>query len=118
MAMQIMPGKINGKSISYEDGCKEINVTDVLRSICDDYFEEETVLEEDEEITIEVVHSDKIIPLSQRIETEIFSLLDKLQNAKGDTVRKEIVIDIKDLILFRSLIISALSIKDVVLTIS
>ena len=118
MAMQIMPGKIDGKGISYEDDCKEINVTDVLRAICDDYFEEETVLEEDEEITIEIVHSDKIIPLSQRVETKIFSLLDKLQNTKGDAARKEIVRDIKDLILFRSLIISALSTKDVVLTIS
>ena len=120
MAMQIIPGKLKGKDIFYAEECKEINLTDTLRQICEDFFTEETVFEDGEEITIEIAKSDRIRPLSEKIEKELFNLLEKLSNTKGDATKKELVADIKDLILFRSLIIFMLSsdIHEDVITIS
>lgn len=120
MAMQIMPGELKGKNIIYRENCKMINVTDTLRPICNEFFEEETVLENKETITVEIAHLNNIMRLSDRIESDMLALLDKVEKTRGDEARKDIVLAIKDLVLLRSLIITLLSTNpyDVVLTIS
>ena len=120
MAMQIMPGKLKENKIIYTDDCDEINVTSTLSSICDGFFVDETVLENGEEITIEIAKVDKIRLLSEKIEKEIFSLIEKMSKTKGDEAKKELASDIRDLVLLRSLIISMFckDAHDYVLTIS
>lgn len=121
MAMQIMYAKTSGKNIEYSENSPQINVTDNLNSICNDYFKEEAFLEDGETIIVQTVHLSNVKNLSERIESEIFELLERLKKTRGDEAKAEIIAAIKDYTLFRSLIISMLlSAKDddVVLTIS
>lgn len=108
MAMQIMFARISGKVIEYPDNPSYINVTDNLKPICNEFFKEESFLEDEEEIIVQVVRLEEIKKLSERIEKQVIALLGQLKRTKGDSAKEEIEADIRDYIMLSSLIISML----------
>ena len=73
MALQITPGTLvsSKREIRYNDGDPQINITETLKPICDEFFREEIFLEDEEEITVRFVPFKGIEPLSYRIEREL-----------------------------------------------
>lgn len=121
MAMQIMFARTYGRNIEYIDESYCINVTQNLDTLCKDFFKEESFFEDGEEIIIQVMRFEKVKELSEKIEENIKTLLEKVKKTKGERAKDEIVAAIWDYILLRSLIISMLvssRAPNVVLTIS
>ena len=112
MAMQIMSAKVTDKTITYFENAKQINVTNALKPICDRFFQEETLLEEDENITVQVARICVMPELSEYLANEILSSVEKLNETKGNEAKSEIASNIKDYVLFRSIIISMLMTDD------
>lgn len=112
MAMQILPARVKENTITYLGACKMINVTETLRLICDEFFNEETVFEDGEEITVKIVHKDKIAELSNKIEEKTLALLELIMNTNGSEAKKGLLAEAKTLVLFSSLIVTVLLLSD------
>ena len=86
MALQIKAGILlpRKREIRYKDSDPQINVTKTLRPICDEFFKEENFFEDDEKITVRVVHFDGIEHLLYGIDYEIRWLFKQLQHDNND----------------------------------
>ena len=86
MALQIKAGILlpRKREIRYKDADPQINVTKTLRPICDEFFKEENFFEDDEKITVRVVHFDGIEHLLYGIDDEIRWLFKQLQHDNND----------------------------------
>ena len=86
MALQIMSGTLHGigkeKEILYDDSDPKIYITDALKPICDEFFQERTFLECDEEITVNIVPFNGLRPLSFRIEKEALRVVSSMISAE------------------------------------
>ena len=84
MALQIMSGTIHGigkeKEILYDDGDPQITITDTLKPICDEFFQERNFVEGDDEIAVSIVPFNGMRPLSFRIEKEALRILSSMIN--------------------------------------
>ena len=87
MALQIMSGTLHGAGrdteILYDYNDPQINITDTLKPICDDFFKERTFLEGDEEITVSIVPFNGVKHLSDRIKNEALRRLFSNMNTVG-----------------------------------
>lgn len=112
MAMQITIGKLSEKNISFVDNSTQVNMTDFLKRLCNGYIREEQVLEDEEEIIVNVISLDNVSSLSQCIEKEFIKLIDKIGKTYGDEAKNELLLNMKDLVIFQSLIISMLMLPE------
>ena len=90
MALQIMSGTLHGAGrdteILYDYNDPQINITDTLKPICDDFFKERTFLEGDEEITVSIVPLNGVKHLSDRIKNEALRRLFSNMNTVGANI--------------------------------
>ena len=108
MAFRVNCGKINKNEIEYLTSDTLVRVTENLEELCEKYFVEEKFLEEEEEINIDVVHSEKIPELIKALDEKADSTFLKLKNAKGKDKINELVDCIKDLWLLKKIAVELL----------
>ena len=108
MAFRVNCGKINKKEIEYLTSDTLVRVTENLEELCEKYFVEEKFLEEEEEINIDVVHSEKIPELIKALDEKADSTFLQLKNAKGKDKINELVDCIKDLWLLKKIAVELL----------
>ena len=108
MAVQIIYGRRNEKEISFADFNETINLTDYLKKICRSVFEEEIFTEDDEEIAYPVISFDKIGSLLDLLTKNEGGLWDELKETRGTEKKAELLSNLKDVALFKNLIIKML----------
>lgn len=108
MAAQILYGSRNDKKISFADFDETINLTDYLKKVCRSTFEDETFIEDEEEITYPVISVDKIDSLLCSLAESETGLWTELKETRGSEKKAELLSNLKDVALLKNTIIKML----------
>ena len=122
MAFRVNLGKVHNSELEYLECDTLVRVTENLEELCDKHFVQEKFLEEEEEINISIVYSDKIPDLIIDIDNKADIVFSELKNTKGKDKISELIECLKDYWLLKKiaveLMLKANGKQDYVLTLN
>lgn len=107
MAYAITYGIKKGKELIIEND-KKMNYTDYIKQICDDYFVEETFLEDDEEVIYKILKFESVSKVCKILNDAEQKIKKDCIDAKGNDKKNELISEMHDYYIFQSIIVEAL----------
>lgn len=102
MSMQIIYGKVINNEVVFEKGNRGVNLTEVLKNVCCDFFVEKKYMEDTEEISYKTMDYDvvkKFLANLIKVENKTWA---EFKDAKGNTLREEKVNQLRDFSLVKN----------------
>lgn len=110
MAFAVTYGIKKGKELIIENG-KKMNYTDYIKEICNDFFVEETFLEDNEEVIYNIMKFESVSKVFNILNDSEQKIKKDCVDTKGNDKKNELIRQIHDYYIFLSIIAEVFMLK-------